>query len=125
MTTNKFLTSTPQTTPTSLNKAWEAAAGKKETAVRLKRLPPGVTFVDEPIHYDEARGLLLYRGFMFHPSYLYLHKLAIDAEYQAAIDQLYLGSAVEPSQRKYSSLVKLAASLLVAVAALGVWFYLR
>jgi hypothetical protein len=77
-------------------KAWENAAGQKESTARLSHLPPGISFSDavgEPIYYDTGRQLIHYRGFMCQASYNYLHKLSLDPEYETAIDQIYMASA--------------------------------
>src|SRR5438128_1642419 len=50
-------------------KTWQEAAGQRETAVKLERLPPGLDFPEgfpEPIAYDAVRRLLVYRGLMTH-----------------------------------------------------------
>jgi len=99
------------------SQAWQSAAGQKETAARLRRLPPGLKLgdeLDEPIYFDAARQFLLYRGFMFHASYTFLHKLSGDPEYQTAIDQLFVGSAEDPgrrSRRLWGAVASLAAAL--------------
>jgi hypothetical protein len=77
-------------------KAWQNAADQKEVCARLRQLPSGVAFGDEvgePIYFDAARKLLLYRGFMCQASYNYLHKLSLDPEYEAAVDQIYMASS--------------------------------
>jgi hypothetical protein len=78
------------------SKTWQNAADQKEVSAKLRRLPAGVTFGDEagePIYYDAARKLLLYRGFMCQASYNFLHKQSMDPEYEAAIDQIYMASS--------------------------------
>jgi hypothetical protein len=106
-------------------KAWQEAAGKKETAARLRRLPPGVTFgdeLDEPIFFDAAHQLLCYRGFMFHASYTYLHKLSPDPEYETAIDQLYMASAAANEGAGHGSLLTvLAIAAVVLTTAAAAW----
>src|SRR5687767_6224381 len=70
------------------NKTWGQAEGLKETAARLDRLPPGVGFAatfPEPIAYDEARKLLVYRGFMCQGSFNYLRQFSNDPDYLAAL----------------------------------------
>jgi hypothetical protein len=107
--------------------AFQTAAGQKETAVPLRRLPPGVTFGDnvgEPIYYDSVRKMLIYRGFMCQASYNYLHRLAItDPEYETAIDQLYLGSAVEGLGHSWRWLI--GTVIAVAAAAGGIWLWMH
>ena len=78
------------------SKAWQNAAGQKEAAARLRRLPPGLSLGDEvgePIYYDAAHQMLLYRGFMCQASYNFLHKLSLDPEFEAALDQVYMASS--------------------------------
>jgi hypothetical protein len=72
-------------------KTWREAAGEREIAVQLESLPPGADFPEdfpEPISYDAAHKLLVYRGFMSHGSYTYLRQLSIDPAYTAALDQI-------------------------------------
>jgi hypothetical protein len=72
-------------------KTWREAAGQREFAVELERLPPGLDFPEgfpEPIAYDAGRKVLVYRGVMSHVSYTYLRQLSIDPAYTAALDQL-------------------------------------
>ncbi len=72
-------------------KTWHEAAGQRETAVKLERLPPGLDFskrFPEPIAYDARHQLLIYRGVMTHDSYGYLRLLSGDPAYLAALDQL-------------------------------------
>jgi hypothetical protein len=117
----------PQTT-SGPNSVWVKAAGKKETSVPLQRLPPGLDLsagVDEPIHFDAARRLLLYRGFMCHGSYLYLRKLSSDLDYLTALDVLYVRTANQSSGRKRSSVLLGAAGAVVALLAGGLWYVLR
>src|SRR5438128_1455530 len=73
------------------HKTWQEAAGQRETAARLERLPDGLDFPEgfpEPIAYDALRQLLVYRGLMTHDSYAYLRLLSVDPAYLAALDQL-------------------------------------
>jgi hypothetical protein len=85
------------TTPTSHRyKTWAEAAGLPETGARLERLPAGVHIPDdfpEPIRYDPARKLLVYRGFMSSTSYRFLHGLSGDRAYVEALDGLFMGTA--------------------------------
>ncbi len=77
-------------------KTYQNAVDQKEASARLRQLPAGLVFGDEvgePIYYDAARKVMLYRGFMCQASYNYLHKLSLDPEYEAAIDQLYMASS--------------------------------
>lgn len=77
-------------------KVFQGAADQKEVSARLRQLPAGVAFDDqvgEPIYYDAARKVVLYRGFMCQASYNFLHKLSLDPEYEAAIDQIYMASS--------------------------------
>src|SRR5260370_36681306 len=62
-------------------KTWQEAAGQRETAAKLERLPPGVDFPEgfpEPIAYAAHRRLLVYRGLLTHDSYAYLRLLGSD-----------------------------------------------
>jgi hypothetical protein len=113
--------------PAWRNKTWREAEGQRETAVRLQRLPPGLTFPDnfpEPITYDPARKLLVYRGFMCHGSYQFLHQLAGDPAYVAAIDQLYQESCSPPRARIRWGGVG-AAFLLALRALAGLWWWVH
>src|SRR5438105_15452753 len=72
-------------------KTWQEAAGERETAAQLERLPPGVHFPEgfpQPIAYDALRQVLVYRGLMTHDSYAALRLLSVDPAYLAALDQL-------------------------------------
>src|SRR5947209_1614945 len=80
------------------NAAWQKAIGTRETATPLAELPVGLVFgddLDEPIYYDGARKLLRYRGFMCNASYVQLRRICDHPAYNAALEQLYLGSAEE------------------------------
>src|SRR5262245_40928787 len=118
----------PKGTAAYRNKTWREAAGQKETVARLERLPPGLTFADdfpEPITYDPQRRLLLYRGFMYHGSYIYLRQLSGDSAYLTALNEVYLTSAYEPSAHRawpYWLALVLTGALL---AGLGAWWWLR
>ena len=119
------VSATDQATP---SQAWQNAAGQKETTARLHHLPAGVSFDDavgEPIYYDPGRYLLLYRGFMCQASYNYLHKLSLDPEYEAAIDQLYMASAAESDGRTLRGVVLSVVLLAVLAVVWAVWFWLR
>jgi hypothetical protein len=109
------------------NKTWREAAGQRETAARLSRLPPGLEFPEdfpEPITYDPARKVLIYRGFMCHGSYQFLHQLAGDPAYVAAIDQLYQGSCAPPRSRiRWGGVA--AAFLLALVVLAALWWWAR
>jgi len=114
--------------PAIPSKAWQNAAGQKETGVRLGRLPSGLSLGDEvgePIYYDVARKTLVYRGFMCQASYKYLRKLSLDLDYKTAIDQLYTGSAVDDSPRNWRWVVLAAVALAVAAGAWLVWHWLH
>jgi len=107
------------------SQAWQNAAGQHETAARLRQLPPGLAFGDnigEPMYYDAARQLLLYRGFMCQASYNYLHRLSLDPDYETAIDQLYMGSASGGSRRDWRW--PTATALVLAAMALLLVFWL-
>lgn len=107
------------------NRAWQNAAGKHETSAPLEKLPVGLALgdeVDEPVSFDEARKLLVYRGFMCHGSYLYLRHLSDDLTYLAALDQLYVKSANQdlPGQGTNKVLLAaLASGAALVTAALG------
>ena len=103
---------------------WREAEGKPETSARLDRLPPGLTFptaFPEPISYDPARKLLVYRGFMSYASFEFLHQLSNDPAFGVALDQLYAQSApAVPFRRR--RLWWLVATLLVIALAAWWWF---
>jgi hypothetical protein len=113
-------------------KTWREAAGEREIAVQLESLPPGIDFPEgfpEPIAYDAARKVLVYRGFMSHTSYTFLRQLSIDPAYTAALDQIR-----ETSCQHYGQKGNTASSrprwlwLLAAVLLLGsllAWWWLR
>lgn len=110
------------------NRAWAAAAGKPETATPLPGLPAGLELgdgVDEPIHFDAARKLLLYRGFMCHGSYLYLRHQSEDLSYLAALDQLYVKSAGNDSAKRGAGMLMIALGVVAAGLALALWCLLR
>jgi hypothetical protein len=107
-------------------KVFQNSVDQKEVCARLRQLPAGVKFDDqigEPIYFDAARKMLLYRGFMCQASYNYLHKLSLDPEYEAAVDQIYMASssALQEGGRKWRWLA-LPILLLGAIAtALAFW----
>jgi hypothetical protein len=120
------LTPTGPAPPSAPNLAWDRANGKPEACARLSHLPDGVNLdvdIDEPIHYDAARKVLMYRGFMCHGSYTYLRTLSADLEYLSALDQLYVCTANRGSQRRFAPL-GLGLSL-VALLGAGLVFFLR
>jgi len=112
--------------PTS---AWQRALGNRETVTPLAELPAGLVFdeaLDEPIWYDAVRKQLRYRGFMCNASYVQLRRLSDHPAYIAALEQLYLGSAEEPSGSLGRTLLKIGAPLTVLVAVAGALvFWLR
>jgi hypothetical protein len=84
------------------HKTWDAAKGERETSARLDALPPELDFDDdfpEPIRYDAARGLLVYRGFMSYGSFRYLIQLHSDPGYARALDELFRCSGGAPTAR--------------------------
>lgn len=112
-------------------KTWREAAGQKEFAVQLESLPPGLDFPEdfpEPIAYDVARKLLVYRGFMSHVSYSYLRQLSIDPAYTAALDQIreascqHYGQQGHPPSSRHGWLWLLATGLLLGSLAAWWWF---
>jgi hypothetical protein len=113
-------------------KTWQEAAGQQETAVRLEQLPPGIDFPEgfpEPIAYDAARQLLIYRGLMTHDSYAYLRLLSADRAYLAAVDQLREATCrlyAQPTQPHFSRRWWLWLLLaVILVASLVAWWQLR
>ena len=72
-----------------------------------------------------ARALLRYRGFMCQASYNYLHKLSHDPEYETAIDQLYMGSALGDRRGSWRWAVLLAVALIVAAGIWVLWHWLH
>jgi hypothetical protein len=118
--------SSPDTRLGCRNRTWAQAAGQKETAVRLERLPAGVELPDdfpEPLRYDPARKALLYRGVMYRGSFDFLHRLSDDRAYMIAIDTLYVASALPPCKRSW--LRWLAAGAAIAITALVLLFVTR
>lgn len=111
------------------SKTWCEAAGLKELAARLARLPPGLEFpaaFPEPLLYDSQRQLLIYRGFMSQCSYTYLRQLSTDAAYLVAVDQLYVGSSYTVARASSTArtwLRLVAAGLLGILALMGIWWY--
>jgi hypothetical protein len=121
--------SAPQAVPPASgpSQAWLRAAGKPETSAPLLQLPAGLSLAaaDEPIHFDEARKLLLYRGFMCHGSYLYLRHLSEDLAYLAALDQLYVQSASGDSARRGTGVLVASLAAVAAGLSLALWCFLR
>jgi hypothetical protein len=118
----------PRAVPAGPNLAWEKAIGKRETMAALDRLPPGLDLgagVDEPIQYDAARRLLLYRGFMCHGSYVYLRLLSEDLAYLAALDELYVRSASRETSHRGVGLLVSSLGAAAAGAAVALWFLVR
>ena len=113
-------------------KTWPEAAGQRETAAKLERLPPGLDFPEgfpEPIAYDALRQLLVYRGLMTHDSYSYLRLLSIDPAYLAALDhlrettcRLHAQPALPPFSRRRWRWLLVAVLLLLSLVA---WWWLR
>ena len=107
-------------------KVYQSAVDQKEVSARLRQLPAGVKFDDEvgePMYFDAARKLLLYRGFMCQASYNFLHKLSLDPEYETAIDQLYMASssALVDGGRRWRWLALPIITLSIIAAALALW----
>ena len=112
--------------PTWRNKTWQQAAGLHETASRLDHLPPGLAFPEdfpEPITYDADWKLLLYRGFMYHGSYLFLRQLSSDPAFIAALDVLYQESSCP--RRSWRGRPWLLAVLMGLGALAAAWWWLR
>jgi len=108
------------------NKTWQQAAGLHETAARLEHLPAGLAFPEdfpEPIVYDADWKLLLYRGFMYHGSYLFLRELSTDPAYIAALDVLYQESSCP--RRSWRARLWLLAALIGLGAMGAAWWWLR
>jgi len=108
-----------------LGRTWEQCAGLRESAVPLTGLDASLSLGDafpEPIHYDAARGVLLYRGLMSHGSFRYLGGLSRDYRYQRALEQLFVATATPeaagPSWTIWTG-VAAAAIALLAVACVG------
>lgn len=107
--------------------AWQKALGNKETSAPLAELPTGLVFddaLDEPIWYDSNRKLLRYRGFMCNASYVQLRRICDHPAYIAALEQLYVGSAVEQPRPLGRMLIGIAApltALLVVGGAMALW----
>jgi hypothetical protein len=118
----------PRPAPAWRNKTWREAAGQKETAARLERLPPGLALGDdfpEPMAYDPERKLLVYRGFMYHGSYTFLRQLSGDSAYLTALNEIYLTSAYQrPTARTWPRWLAVAAAAAL-LASLGAWWWLH
>jgi hypothetical protein len=100
----------------------------KETAVSLDHLPPGIDFpptFPEPIRYDLTRRALTYRGVMLNASYTYLRRLSHDAAYQAALDELYVRSAMPERAARAWGWWLLLALVVAGVAALAALWWFR
>jgi hypothetical protein len=72
-------------------------ASQRETAVTLDHLPPGLDFpadYPEPIRFDPDHHRLVYLGVMLNASYTHLRRLSHDPAYLAAVDDLYVLSAL-------------------------------
>jgi hypothetical protein len=108
------------------NKTWAQAAGSREVSAPLAKLPEDVSFPEcfpEPIHYDAARHLLMYRGFMTNSSYVELQKLSRNLDYTRALEKLFTASAQDPVEQKPATpwiVLGIIGTALVAVATL-VW----
>jgi hypothetical protein len=111
------------------NAAWQKAAGTKETAAALTELPQALVFddaLDEPIWYDSARKLLRYRGFMCNASYVQLRRVCDHPAYITALEQLYLGSAMEEPRPLGRMVLRVGAPLTALAAVAGAMvFWLR
>src|SRR5262245_34299791 len=76
-----------------LGRTWQDCAGERESAVPLSFIDETLRFGDdfpEPIRYDSARSVLLYRGLMSHGSFRYLGSLSRDYRYQRALEELFV-----------------------------------
>jgi hypothetical protein len=91
-----------------------------EFSVKLARLPDEVNIPDrlkDRFHYDAARGLLTYRGFMTKCTYDEVCKLSDDADYHRAIEKLFVMTSNEVTPR--SAFPKVPAAVVVATAGAG------
>lgn len=96
--------------------------------VTLAKLPEGLEFPDElcdRIQYDSENKRLVYHGFMVKSHYDRLIGLSRDAEYQHAIEQLFVhatnGHETASSRRNVVVLVALLAAL--AIVFLTILFF--
>jgi hypothetical protein len=108
--------------PAEPNTAWQKAAGSKETAAPLRELPVALSFddtLDEPIWYDSARKMLRYRGFMCSASYVHLRRICCEPAFVAALEQLYLGSAMDEAKPIGRMVLRIAAPLAALLAIAG------
>jgi hypothetical protein len=108
----------------SRGKTWLDAQGLPEVAAKLTALPNDLQFPDdfpEPICFDTARKLLLYRGFMSYSSYRCLRQLHADTEYTRALEELFIASSgVQQPASQGSGWWIIVLCLAVASAALAV-----
>ena len=100
--------------PPFRHKTWDQAQGDRQTSAPLEALPSSLQFDDdfpEPIRYDLARRILIYRGFMSYGSFQYLQQLHSDSGYARALDELFRksGGIEEPPKRVWQWPVLLAA----------------
>ena len=103
-------------------KTWDEAVGLPETFSFLERLPKGLAFppdFPEPIHYDEQRKRLIYRGFMCSVSFHFLHSLTTDPHYIAAVDALFQATSSVLQKRKKPKRGKRVWFWLLGVGCLG------
>jgi hypothetical protein len=73
-----------------------------EYSVKLHKLPDGVSFparLKDRISLDPAQARLIYRGFMTKCTYDELAKLSDDADYRRALEQLFVLTSAEMSDR--------------------------
>ena len=106
------------------NKTWQQAEGSREVSARLAALPAGVQFLDdfaEPIRYDAARRLLLYRGFMTNTSFVELQRLSRDLDFARALEHLFTASAQETEPKPKSWLWVVTGAIVLAVIAAIAW----
>ena len=100
--------------PPFRHKTWDQAQGDRQTTAHLEALPSSLQFDDdfpEPIRYDVARRILIYRGFMSYGSFQYLQQLHSDSGYARALDELFRksGGTIESPKRAWRWPVLLAA----------------
>ena len=112
----------------SSNRSWESCAALPECQVPLTGLEVSISFdgLGEPICYDAQRGLLRYRGTMSHASFLHLQQQSRERQYQRALEQLFVVSAMPqvPATSPTPWLVGTGAAALAAVAIGGLWYSL-